>query len=114
MVKNMEIDRLLYYNGKRYNPVVFIDGISQYQRSGTDTAAIGGSYPRFLQLDVAKKSTYPINARHGKLTANAYLHDGSVKVIDKKIGHYGVDPSQQLLYWRPGRDGSGKWMYSFP
>ena len=31
MVKNQTLDRILFYNGKRYNPVVYADGITNAQ-----------------------------------------------------------------------------------
>ena len=115
MVKNQTLDRLLFYNGKRYNPVVYADGITNAQSKkvpNPDYAAITGAYPRFYQLD--KTRAYPYSARHKSLTANAILHDGSVVTLDSRTGNYPTKSSELIYYWRPAWDyNSKKWGYNF-
>ena len=115
MVKNQTLDRILFYNGKRYNPVVYADGITNAQSKkvpNPDYAAIYGAYPRFYQLD--KSKAYPYSARHKSLTANAMLHDGSVVTLDTKTGNYPTKSSELIYYWRPAwNSGSKIWGYNY-
>ena len=109
MVKTTEIDRLLTHGGKRYNPVVFVDGITlNRQQSGYDALAVAGDYPKFYQL--TPTAQYPMSARHAKVTAKAYRNDGSVADINKAIGHSRKSPEWEL-FWRPCRDNDGKFVY---
>ena len=109
MVKTTQIDRLLTNGGKRYNPVVFVDGITiNRQQSGYDALAVAGDYPKFYQL--APTAQYPMSARHARVTAKAYRNDGSVADIDKTIGHSRKSPEWEL-FWRPCRDNDGKFVY---
>ena len=109
MVKTTEINRLLTNGGKRYNPVVFVDGItSKRQQSGYDALAVQGNYPKFYQL--APTAQYPMSARHAKMTAKAYRYDGSVADINKAVGHSRTSPEWEL-FWRPCRNNDGKFVY---
>ena len=110
MMKTTEIDRILFNGGKRFNPVLFVDGIPfSLQPSGGDYAAVGADYPRFYQL--TPSALYPMSARHARMTANAILNDGSIATIDKKLGSFSHRSSKLFLYWRPCRDNSGKFQY---
>ena len=110
MMKTTEIDRILFNGGKRFNPVLFVDGIPfSLQPSGGDYTAVGADYPRFYQL--TPSALYPMSARHAKMTANAILNDGSTATIDKKLGSFSHRSSKLFLYWRPCRDNSGKFQY---
>ena len=115
MVKNQTLDRLLFYNGKRYNPVVYADGITNAQSKNVpnpDYTAIYGNYPRFYQLE--KSKAYPYSARHKSLTANAILHDGSVVTLGTRTGHYPTKSSELIYYWRPSWDKNHtKWAYNY-
>ena len=115
MAKTQTLDRIMTYNGKRYNPVVYADGITNAQSKNVpspDYTAINGAYPRFYQLD--KSRAYPYSARHRSLTANALLHDGSVVTLDSKIGNYPTKSSELIYYWRPAWDyGNKKWGYNY-
>ena len=108
MVKTTEIDRLLIHGGKRFNPVVFVDGIPfSLQPSGGDYTAVAADYPRIYQLTPTEM--YPMSARHAKMTANALRYDGSTATINKKLGSFSHRSSDLFLYWRPCRkkaDGS--------
>ena len=116
MVKNQTLDRILVDStGKRYNPVVYADGITNAQSKkvpNPDYTAIYGAYPRFYQLD--KSRAYPYSARHKSLTANAILHDGSVVTLDTKTGNYPTKSSELIYYWRPAWDyNHKKWGYNY-
>ncbi len=115
MVKNQTLDRLLFYNGKRYNPVVYADGITNAQSKNVpnpDYTAIFGNYPRFYQLE--KSKAYPYSARHKSLTANAILHDGSIVTLNTRTGHYPTKSSELIYYWRPAWDYNYKrWAYNY-
>ncbi|MBR4663900.1 MAG: type II secretion system protein [Lentisphaeria bacterium] len=109
MVKTTELDRRLFYGGKRYNPVVFVDGITvQQQTSDGDYAAVRGDYPKFYQF--APNTAYAMSARHAKVTAKTYRYDGSIADINKAIGHSRTSPEWEL-FWRPCRDTTGKFVY---
>jgi prepilin-type N-terminal cleavage/methylation domain-containing protein len=105
MVNMKELDRILYDKSRslRLNPVMFIDGntVAQKADSNDDVTSIKGDYPYFKQLSSGK--SYAINARHPGITANAFLHDGSVSVITAALGNYtsATDKNAMLIYWRP-------------
>ena len=110
MVKTTEIDRILLNGGKRYNPVVFVDSITiSQQPSGGNHVLVGADYPKIYQLTPTE--TYPMSARHAKMTANALRYDGSTATIDRKLGSFSHRSSALFLYWRPCRDNSGKFQY---
>ena len=110
MVKTTEIDRILLNGGKRYNPVVFVDSITiSQQPSGGNHVLVGADYPRIYQLTPTQ--TYPMSARHAKMTANALRYDGSTATIDRKLGSFSHRSPDLFLYWRPCRDNSGKFQY---
>ena len=115
MVKNNQIVRLLHYNGKKYNPVVFADGNPVKMSSSDDIICINGRYPRFSQLFTATIYTYSMSARHPKITANAYMFDGSVIALDRTNGNYGTAPDKDYLalFWRPMMK-SRKFNYGYP
>ena len=103
-VKNLQVDRARRGGGGGYNPVLFIDGITTAQRvSGGDSAIVNGGSPFFYQLN--KTVMDPISARHSKMTANAYLHDGSFLVVDVTTGNWNTrDSNAMKQYWRPIQD----------
>ena len=112
MVKTSRIDRILFNGGKRYNPVLFADGVTNSQQiSGSDHVAIRGDYPKFYQIDPS--ALYVMSARHAKVTANALLYDGSTVALDKKLGHYPTRGGDLLLYWRPSQQTPDVFKYNF-
>ena len=112
MVKTNRIDRILFNGGKRYNPVLFVDGITNSQQtSGGDHVAVRGDYPYFYQL--TPNNPYCMSARHAKVTANAILYDGSTMAIDKKLGHFPTRGGDMLLYWRPSQQSPDVFKYNF-
>ena len=100
-VKNTQVDRARSGGGGGHNPVLFIDGITIQQRSSTDNdvVAVNGGAPYFYQLSSTTMNC--ISARHSKMTANAYLYDGSFAVITTATGHWTSRTSDMLQYWRP-------------
>ncbi len=114
-VKTSEMERILNYKGKKYNPVVFIDGKTSSQAvSGDDVTVVKGDYPNFYQLNPTAK--YSINARHRNTTANALTYDGTVNDIDRTAGHFAARNADKMLQlWRPARTSStgGKFQYNF-
>ena len=112
MVKTTRIDRILFNDGKRYNPVLFADGVTNSQQiSGSDHVAIRGDYPRFYQIDPSYP--YVSSARHAKVTVNAILYDGSTASLDKKLGHFPTRGGDMLLYWRPSQKQPDDFRYNF-
>ena len=111
MVKTTRIDRILFNEGKRYNPVLFVDGITNSQQGSGDHVAVRGDYPYFYQL--TPNNVYCMSARHAKVTANAILYDGSTMALDKKLGHFSTRGGDMLLYWRPSQQTPDVFKYNF-
>ena len=114
MVKTTRIDRILFNGGKRYNPVLFADGVTNSQQiSGSDHVAIRGDYPYFYQL--SPTGIYVSSARHAKMTINAVLYDGSTASLDKKLGNFSTRGNADafLHYWRPSQKTPDNFLYNF-
>ena len=112
-VKSIMIQRHLKYNGKTYNPVVFIDGRSTRQRlSDDDVIAVQGNYVKFIQLNPTR--SYSSSARHPKITAQAYTFDGRVQVLDQGAGNFGTHNAERFLhFWRPAQQSAHVFKYNF-
>ena len=111
ITKTTRINRILISGGKRYNPVFFVDGITNSQQGSGDHVAVRGDYPKIYQLDPT--APYSMSARHAKMTANAVRFDGSTAVIDKKLGHFATRGGDMLLYWRPSQQSPDVFLYNF-
>lgn len=101
MIKITELDRFLGSGGNNYLPAVFIDSITVSQKinSDDDPIAINGRYPSFYELRLGM-----ISARHSNVTANAYMHDGSVLSLDRFMADWTTSwktTKKVLYYWRP-------------
>lgn len=107
--------RLLKYNNKTYNPVIFIDTCNAVQKSDSDERIlVKGDYGRIYQLSPTGYA--PINARHkaGGMSANALVFDGSVQTMGQKEAHYPVRAdSIYLSFWRPCSKNTNPVVYAY-
>lgn len=95
--------KMLKYNGKSYNPVIFIDTCNAIQKSDFDNRClVKGDYAVIYQLNPAGYA--PVNARHkaGGMSANALVFDGTVQQMGRKEAHWSTRADSIFLsFWRP-------------
>ncbi len=95
--------KMLKYNGKSYNPVVFIDTCNVIQKPDSDERIlVGGDYTQLYQLSPTRYA--PANARHkaGGMSANALVFDGTVQTMGRKEAHWSTRADDIFLsFWRP-------------
>ena len=101
-VKLTMVLKKLTYDGKTYNPVLFIDGKTSKQAASDDNVvAVNGSYVRIYQLD--KTRGYTHSARHMGVRSQAQFLDGRVRSLGIGSGHYPLRDGTYLYYWRPAQ-----------